>query len=348
MRRGWGRWRGYADELEEALRVAGEHLAETETLSAEAWEKETWARRQAQSISREMVRRALDIPVLGDLLRTAFTIDSQEALTPPDFIGEPWSGEGHQASLSSVDRAAGRPKVEPVNPQPDEQPPARIRAAERALRARSRSLVVVLDDLVGARNASAVVRTAEALGLQEVHLIQQEGRVSLERTVTMLAERWLDLFWYQRAEEAIAAFRASGHRIWVADYAPGSLPLSDLPVSDRMALVFGSEQRGVSPAMRKAADGFFHLPTAGLTSYVNVSVMAGIALHHVDARMREAGERRPLESEDREALRRAWYGALARGDQARAARYLGWADRGVEPAPPKGASAARRNGSVKD
>ena len=181
--------------------MAGEHLAETETLSAEAWEKETWARRQAQSISREMVRRALDIPVLGDLLRTAFTIDSQEALTPPDFIGEPWSGEGHQASLSSVDRAAGRPKVEPVNPQPDEQPPARIRAAERALRARSRSLVVVLDDLVGARNASAVVRTAEALGLQEVHLIQQEGRVSLVRylawtkAIPQLLERWVEATW---------------------------------------------------------------------------------------------------------------------------------------------------------
>ena len=80
--------------------------------------------------------------------------------------------------------------VAEIPPPADEEPPARIRAAERALQERTRSLVVVLDDLVGARNASAVVRTAEALGLQEVHIVQREGRVALERTVTMLGAAW--------------------------------------------------------------------------------------------------------------------------------------------------------------
>jgi len=195
VRRGWGRWRGYADELEELVRAAGEHLAEVEALIAEAWERRTWHPRQRDSIDREMVRRALDVPYFGALLRTALRIEPDTVLEAPDFLGRRWSAEDERDSLSSEQRASGRADVEPAAPAPDASPPARLRAAERALRERTRSLVVLLDDLVGARNASAVVRTAEALGLQEVHLVQREGRVALERTVTMLAERWLDLHW---------------------------------------------------------------------------------------------------------------------------------------------------------
>lgn len=348
MRRGWGRWRGYAEELEELMRVAGEHLAEAERLIAEAWERPTWHPRQRDSIDEEMLRRALDVPFLGDVVRTALRLAPGVELTPPDFVGEPWQEEGAAATLTSTQRASGRGAVQPVAPCRDEQPPARLRAAERALRARTRSLVVVLDDLVSARNASAVVRTAEALGLQEVHHVQREGRVALERTVTMQAERWLDLHWYARAEEAIAGLRERDYAIWVADYAEGAVPLGEVPVRDRLAIVFGSEQSGVSQSMRAAADGFFYMPTAGFTSYVNVSVMAGIAIHDVDARMRAAGVRRPLDAEDLARVRRGFYSALARGSDDRARRYLGWLEHEVEPAPPRGASAGRRGLPVVD
>ncbi|MDG2051285.1 MAG: RNA methyltransferase [Myxococcota bacterium] len=326
--------------------MAGEHLAEVERICAEAWEKETWKSRQSGSIEAEMVRRGLDVPVLGDLLRAALKLSPDSVPPPPDLDQEHWSEPGQTASLSSTARAGGRPAVAEIPPPADQEPPARIRAAERALQERTRSLVVVLDDLVGARNASAVVRTAEALGLQEVHIVQREGRVALERTVTMLAERWLDLFWYQRAEEAISSLREADYSIWVADYAPDAVALSEVPISNRMALVLGSEQRGVSSAMRDAADGFFYMPTAGFTSYVNVSVMAGIALYDIDSRMRVSGVRQPLETREQSALREAWYPALARGDRERAARYLGWVNQGVAPAQPKRASAERPGSST--
>jgi tRNA (guanosine-2'-O-)-methyltransferase len=341
MRRRWGRWRGYADELEELMRAAGEHLAEVEALIAEAWERSTWRGRQRASIDGEILRRALDVPFLGDLVRTAWRLGPDADLSPPDFEGRPWRDGEAQSVLASASRGERREAVAGVPPDGEERPPARLRAAERALRDRTRSLVVVLDDLVGARNASAVVRTAEALGLQEVHLVQQEGRVALERTVTTLAERWVDLHWYPRAAPVLDGLRARGYRIWVADYGQDAVPLSAVPAQDRMALVFGSEQRGVSEATRAHADGCFFLPSAGFTSYVNVSVMAGIALHDVDARLRAAGLRRPLEPDDRARLRRAWYTLLARGDPERTRRYLGWAERPVEPAPPRGPRPAR-------
>jgi tRNA (guanosine-2'-O-)-methyltransferase len=239
-----------------------------------------------------------------------------------------------------------RGEVEPVAPGPDEPPPARLRAAERALAERSRSMVVLLDDLVNPRNASAVIRTSEALGLQEVHIAQQEGRADLERTVTMLAERWLDLFWYREIETAANALRERGYRILVSDYSPGAQPLERVALGERVAVAFGSEQRGVSPALRAMADGFFYLPLAGFTSYLNVSVMAGVSLYTLDRRMRAEGLRVPIDSDDRARLRRAWYSALAKGDRWRAGQYMGWLETPPEPAPPRGASGSRRRAPV--
>jgi tRNA (guanosine-2'-O-)-methyltransferase len=332
MRRHWSRWRGYVDEIEEAMRMAGEQLAEVEALVAERYERSDWRRPQAQSVSAELVRRALDIPFLRELVQAARKTAEGALPASPDFDGRTWREGETRARLASSERFPGHPDA-PAAPPPhaEAQPPARLRAAERALVQRTRSLVVVLDELVSARNASAVVRTTDALGLQELHLIASRGRVHLERTVTMLAQRWLDLFWYERAGDAIAGLRERGYRILVSDFGPDARPVDEVPLGARVALVFGSEQRGVSDAVREQADGLFYLPTCGFTSYLNVSVAAGISLYAIDRRMHALGLRQPLEAEDLRELRRAWYTALARGDRERARRHLAWLEHPPEP-----------------
>jgi tRNA (guanosine-2'-O-)-methyltransferase len=342
MRRGWGRWRGYMDELEVVLRQAAERLAEAEALIAEAWERGTWHTRQRESVESEILRRVQDMPFLGPLIQAARRRDAHERLEPPDFIGRPWTEDETEAALSSSMRFPPRKGVEAQTPGAHEPPPARLRAAERALAERSRSMVVLLDDLVNPRNASAVIRTSEALGLQEVHIAQQEGRADLERTVTMLAERWLDLFWYRDIETAVHGLKARGYRILVSDYSPGARPLEEVDLGEKVVVAFGSEQRGVSPALSAAADGFFFLPSAGFTSYLNVSVMAGVSLYTLDQRMRSEGLRTPIAEDDRAELRRAWYSALAKGDTRRAAEFMGWLDSPPPPAPPRGALPASR------
>lgn len=317
------------------MRSTGEHLAEVEALIARVWERRQWRARQAKTIDAEILRRALDMPFFGDLVRAAWRVGPDADLSPPDFRGTPWEHEGEVYSRTSDSRPQVRDDLPVAPPGREAEAPARLRAAERALQDRTRSLVPVLDDLVGARNASAVVRTSEALGLQEVHLVQREGRVALERTVTLHAERWLDLHWYARAEEMLTGLRDRGYRVWVADYAKGALPLVEIPVQDRMAVVFGSEQKGVSEEVRRQADGFFFLPSSGFTSYVNVSVMAGVTLHSLDARMRSAGVRTPLDARDLARLRKGWYATLAKGNPARASEYRHWLERSVSPAPPR-------------
>lgn len=333
MRRRWGRFRGYMDEVEEDMRMAGARLEEAEALAAVEFEKSTWRQRMRERVDVEIVRRALDIPFLGDLVRRAWRVGPDLSMAAPDFEGTSWA-DGESVQRRPNDPGFSQRQVARApTPMRSDPPPARLRSAERALGHRTRSLVVCMDDLVSPRNASAVIRTADALGLQEVHLIQPDGQQRMERTVTMRAERWLDVVWYRDGQSFVDAMRERGLRILVSDFAPGAVPVDEAPLCDGVALVFGSEQRGVSDVVSRAADGHFYLPTLGFTSYLNVSVAAGMALWAVDRRMREEGLRKSLEAEDRAHLREAWYGALARGNVGRAAEYQSWLDDPPDPAP---------------
>ncbi len=324
MRSRWGRWHGYMDELEEAMRVAGQHLEEVERLLAISYERTTWRGAKRDSASAEIVRRALDIPFLRDLVEAAGRLDSLHDLTNPGFFGREWQpGEAGDEQTSA---SRGLPQATPpAEPEVHTRAPARIVAAERALQDRTRSLVVVLDTLVNARNVSAIARTIEALGLQELHVIEPQGKATIERTLTTRAERWLDLFWYGDGATAIEALRKRGYRILAADFGEGSEEVESVHLSGPTALVFGSEQLGVSREVRDAADGLFHLPNSGFTAYINVSVATAISVYALDRRMRSASLRESLSDGDKRALRPAWYSMLARGDHKKEAEYLAWA-----------------------
>lgn len=324
----WHRWRGYMDELEEVARTCGEQLAEAERSIREAYERETWRRPQEEGVEPELVRRALDIPFLGDLVRAAWRVGPGPE--PPDRPHRPWPSDGEETVRPSAGRvgdAAGRP------PPRGEAPPARLRSAERALAGRTRSVAVVMEQVTNPRNVSAVMRTAEVLGLQEVHVIEPAGRPKVMRSVTKSCEKYLDLFWYRTSGRALDRLRGRGYTVLAADHAEGSVPLDEVRLGEKVAVVLGSEQLGVSATLRGEADGLFYIPTPGFASYLNVSAAASLALYEIDRRMRAAGLRAPLDPEDAAALRRSWYALLAGSDEALRRRYLGWVDRPPAPAP---------------
>jgi len=345
LRKKWGRYRGYVDEVEEDMRLVGERLAEAEALSAETWERDTWHSRLRFAAAAEIVRRALDIPFIGDLIRLAWRVGPDLPREAPDYEGARWEpGERvhvHDQPSHSASPLASVAVSSETSPHAEEAP-ARLRAAERALAHRTRSIAIGLDDLVSPRNASAIVRTADALGLQEVHVVQPTGQPRIVRHLTTRSERWVDLTWYRDPEAFVERMRADDRRILVADFGPDAWSIEEVPLAEKLIIVVGSEQKGVSEAMREAADDLFFLPTVGFTSYLNVSVATAIACWTVDRRMREAGLRAPLEAEDLHALRRVWYERLARGDTARVAKHRAFVDSPPEPAPDARGKSQRR------
>ena len=323
MRSRWGRWHGYMEELEEAMRVAGQHLGEVEQLLAESYERDTWRGQKRDSADAEIVRRARDIPFLRGLIETANRLESLLELENEGFVGRDWQeGEERTEKLSADRRAAG---VEELDSPPGGPAPARIVAAERALQNRTRSLVVVLDNLINPRNISAIARTIEALGLQELHIISLRGQPAMERTLTTRSERWLDIISHRDQQAAIDELRKRGYRILAADFGQGAMEVEAVPIHGKTALVFGSEQLGVSETVREAADGLFYVPNSGFTAYMNVSVATALSVYVLDRRMRESGASEPLSTTEIEALRPAWYTMLGRGDKKKEAEYLAWA-----------------------
>ncbi|RMF73361.1 MAG: TrmH family RNA methyltransferase [Acidobacteria bacterium] len=325
MRSGrWRRWRAMVDELEEAMRIAAAQLEDCRRALADREAYARWPAHQREALRREIVRLAQDMPFLAELVETARRDDVRRDDGPPDGTLAP-----HDASDEPVDG----PAADPPAPARLDEPPARLRSAERALAHRTRSLVPVLEELASPRNASAVVRTAEALGLQEIHFVQSAGRVRLNRSVSTSCEQFLDLHHHRDSRETIDALRSRGYRVLAADFGPGAIPLEEVPLEGPVALLFGSEQLGVTRVAREQADGLFYLPTVGFASYLNVSVAAAISLWVTDRRLREAGLRQPLREADKARLRRRWYARLAGADPRRRREYLAWLGSPPEPLP---------------
>ncbi len=138
-------------------------------------------------------------------------------------------------------------------------------------------------------NVSAILRTCDALGLHNVHLVP--GAFTASRGTARGAERWLDLHPHESAQAAIAAIRAAGCKLWIADLGDAALPPEDVPVDRPVCVWFGAELAGVSEDARAAADGIVTVPMRGFAQSLNVSVAAALALRPIAERARALGPR---------------------------------------------------------
>ncbi len=174
---------------------------------------------------------------------------------------------------------------------------------EEVLARRTAVLRLVAEDLYDAHNLSAILRTAEAFGIQHVHLAGSAPG-ELNPRVALGAERWLTVERERDAPACLARLKGLGYTIAAA--APGGAaadPLSWEPPGP-VALVVGNEHAGLSAAALAAADVVLRIPTTGFTRSLNVSVSAALLIH-VLLRKR-AGRDCPLSPEEQEALRRRW------------------------------------------
>jgi tRNA (guanosine-2'-O-)-methyltransferase len=164
--------------------------------------------------------------------------------------------------------------------------PARLRRIEEVLRARLASVTLVFEDLCDPHNVSAVLRTAEALGIQDVHLVERAQRVRPDENIALGAERWLSLHRHDRLAACLGSLQARGFSVWGADVAAGARPLEEISGEDPVALLFGSERVGLSKTARLHVDERFYVPMPGFTGSLNVSVAAAISLFQVAQRRR--------------------------------------------------------------
>ena len=168
---------------------------------------------------------------------------------------------------------------------------------DAVLAGRTRAVTVVLDGLIDPHNVSAVLRSADAFGVQRVHLVEGDTRMRVARRITQGCERWLEVMHHPSITACLRWLHEHGYRVLVAS-ADGETTPEALPDVPRLAIVFGNEHAGASHAAREGADGTYAIPMRGFVDSLNVSVAAAITLQQA---MR--GREGDLDAHDRQQLR---------------------------------------------
>lgn len=146
---------------------------------------------------------------------------------------------------------------------------------------RTYTITAVLDGLYDRGNVHAVLRSAEALGIQSVHIVDTSPNVKDSSRVSQGAEKWLDLFGWDSERKAIEALRERGYQILVTHLEEAE-PIHYVDFSVPSAIVFGNEHEGVSAEMIEAADRRVRVPMYGFTQSFNISVAAALCFYHIE------------------------------------------------------------------
>lgn len=182
----------------------------------------------------------------------------------------------------------------------------RQRKIDSVLHNRVVSITTVFEDLYDPHNVSAGLRTCDAYGLADAHVITDQHAYQLHGDVAASAEQWLNVHRYNSTSACVEKLRADGFQIWVSDLA-ATRTLAELPVDGEIALVVGSEKDGITQQMRDAADQLYVLPMHGMVQSFNVSVALAISLQTiVPARRTQLGGSGDMPPSRQWELRRKW------------------------------------------
>lgn len=175
---------------------------------------------------------------------------------------------------------------------------------------RTRHFTVVLEDIYQAHNASAVLRTCDIFGVQDIYTIENMYVNRVSRHVAKGSQKWLNINRFKEdtnnTQTCLESLREKGYQIIGTTPHNDSCMLSDFDISKKSAFVFGVEKDGISDYVKDNADGFLKVPMVGFTESLNISVAAAIILQDVTTRLRKTTIDWQLSDEEKQVLYADW------------------------------------------
>ncbi len=183
---------------------------------------------------------------------------------------------------------------------------------DRLIQQRTDYVTLVLEDLYQSHNQSAVMRTADCMGIQHVHIIENRNAYDTHSTVSQGAREWLTLHRYREkgnnTPAALEQLRRQGYRIIATTPHTDDVLIDELDFSKgKMAFFFGTELTGLSSMVLEEADEFVKVPMFGFTESLNVSVCAALIMYSVMQRLRRSGVDWHLSDTERTRVLLQWY-----------------------------------------
>ncbi len=188
----------------------------------------------------------------------------------------------------------------------------RIKLIGKNVNERTRYVTVVLENIFQPQNASAVMRSCDCFGVQDLHVIENSNEYELNPDVVMGSSKWVDLKRYNSKDEntldTINSLKKEGYRIVATTPHTNDVLLPDFDLTKgKSAFFFGTELTGLSDVVMDNADEFVKIPMYGFTESFNISVSASLVLNHLASALRCSDVDWELTEDEKLNLKLEWY-----------------------------------------
>ena len=159
--------------------------------------------------------------------------------------------------------------------------PERREKLQAVLSKRQNDITIVLENVFDPHNISAVMRTCDAVGVQELYVLNTKipRHKKWGAKSSSSAAKWLTVYQFENAEECFSELRKKYSKILTTHLTSDAINLYEIDLTQRVALVFGNEHSGVSEEIRSLADGNFIIPQSGIIRSLNISVACAVTLY---------------------------------------------------------------------
>ena len=204
----------------------------------------------------------------------------------------------------------------------------RANLIKKILEFRTRYITVAVEDIYQSHNASAVLRTCDCFGIQDVHIVEGRNTFNVNPEIAMGASKWLSIHKYDNSvkgkDSAIESLKKKGYRIVATTPHTNDQDLEDFDLDKgKSAFIFGTELNGISDELLASADEFIKIPMVGFTESFNISVSVAIVLHHLSSILRKTQLSWQLTPEEKKSLQLQWLKNTIRDSDLIIKNFLG-------------------------
>ena len=171
---------------------------------------------------------------------------------------------------------------------------------------RTRHFTVATEDVYQLHNTSAVMRSCDVFGVQDLHVIEEKVSKKIDREIAMGAQKWVNVDRHNSTKECIDNLKENGYQIIATTPHNNSNELKDFDISKKSAFFFGKEKEGLSDIVLEAADGYLKIPMYGFTESLNISVSAAIILQTLITRLKDSNVDWELSEPEKNEIKLDW------------------------------------------
>ena len=158
----------------------------------------------------------------------------------------------------------------------------------QVLSKRTNHFTIAMEDIFQLHNTSAVMRSCEVFGIQQLNVIEERYTKSIDKEIAMGAQKWVDVNRFESISNCISTLKSKGYQIIATSPHENDCDLDNFDITKPSALFFGTERDGLSEEVLQKADGFLKIPMAGFTESLNISVSAAIIIQNLMSRLHKS------------------------------------------------------------